>query len=262
MQNNQKIKISISTLSILILTILIYHYYKNYPEVILKSIYNRKYVSTLDSCQKWNGTFSTPPEPSILINRDTNFIYLSILLDKYKTFDFSLLRDGEFCDVCDDSMRTIVRAADDAERDYLKQRYGKDFQLLVRKQASMLNIKYRISYYENILKNIENKIYKEHFINDSIQVGIVDKTFLDSIPFTINISALRNKKYYNFQEQKDKLIFTANGKCLENGKYMLPTIGIVFHFDSLKTDFPYCKYPFKEVYLDYPIWGKVFNKLQ
>ena len=254
MKVNTKIIIFISIFCTLIGALLIYLYHgidlDLRHRVKRTDLYNKEYFSSLDSCKKWKGTFPSLPNPYILINKDTNFIYLAILLEKYKTLDYRFIRDDLFCDICGDSIWTLINASDDAEEDYLKERYGKSFKLITRKQATDLNKKYRINYYDKVLENISEKMYKRQMDKDSIEIGILNMNYLDSLPFIVKIDTSFNSDYYRFNEKKGILKFTATQRSYEDSsKFLLPSIAVLFYFDSLKTDFPYCKYPFKRVFL-------------
>jgi hypothetical protein len=217
MKINSKLIISVSIFCTVIGALLIYLYHRIDPDlrhrVKKTNLYNKEYFATLDSCKLWGGTFSSLPKPDILINKDTNFIYLAILLEKYKTLDYRFIRDFLFCDICGDSIWTLIHASDDAEEDYLNGRYGKNFKLDTRRLARLLNNKYKISYYDSVLQTISEKIYKRHIVKDSIEIGILNKHFLDSLPFVIKIDTSLNYDYYRFKERKEKPnIFSLNFK--------------------------------------------------
>lgn len=226
---------------------------RSFDDIKMSELYKKHYYETLDSCKKWGGTFSNFKDYYFLTNRDTNYIYTAILIEDYKTIDYRIFRDGLFCDICPDSIRTLIYSQDDAEDDFLNVRYGKNFKKLVRKRTKYLDQKYKIVYYDSILEKLTRSNYKRRILDNKLEIGILNKQFLDSLPFIIKIDS-SNSSYrepetkYIFKETKNELIFKATKQSYQEN-YTLPTINILFYFDSLKTNFPYCKYPFKSINL-------------
>lgn len=213
-------------------------------------LYNVEYKVRLDSCKKWGGTFTGQASPDCIVNKDSNYIYLAILLEKYKTLDLKYFRDGTFCDICSDSIWTKIYADDAADYDYLKSRYGNDFKKFVRMQAREMNEEYNIIHYNTILTELSEKAYKKRITKENIEIGVFDKTVLDTLPFRLKIDTSFNKDWFSFKETKDKIIFKATHESYNQPKtYLLPRISIYYYFDSEKTDFPYSRYSFKKVEL-------------
>jgi len=211
-------------------------------------LYNIEYKVRLDSCIKWGGTFSGQVSPNCIVNKDSNYIYLAILLEKYKAMDLKYFRNGTFCDICSDSIWTKIYADDAAEYDYLKSRYGNDFKKFVRMQAHEMNEKYHIIHYDTILTKLTQKAYKKKMTKNNIEIGVFDKTVFDSLPFELKIDTSFNKDCFSLNETKDKIILKAIHESYNQPKkYLLPEISIYFFFDSEKTDFLYFRYSFKKI---------------
>jgi hypothetical protein len=257
MKFKPKIIIAISTFCVLTGVLLVFLYSLTDPDTRFRErkteLYNKEYKATLDSCKKWGGTISRKIDVNRLANKDSNFIYLAILIEKYKTLDLGYFRGGTFCDICGDSIRTLIHAQDDAEYDYLKTKYGKEYRKFVRTEAHEMNEKYNIIYYDTILSGLSQKAYKKRITKENIEVGEFNKTFLNSIPFVVRVDTTSyhsNKDLFTFVETKDKIIFKATHKSYEDPKkYLLPKVSIYFYFDSEKTDFPYSAYSFKNILL-------------
>jgi hypothetical protein len=254
MKYNSKIIIAISGFCVLTGVLLVFLYSLTDPATRFRQkrteLYKKEYKAILDSCKKWNGTIYGKVDPTCLVNEDTNYIYLAILIEKYRAVDRIHLRYPNFGDIFGDSLWTGIQAQDDAEYDYLKSKYGKDFRNTVRILSRELNERYRIHYYDSILGGLTQKAYKKSITKDNVQIGEFNKTFLDTVPFIIKVDTSFSKGWFEFEETKDKIIFRATQESYdEPKKFLLPEISIYYYFDSEKTDLLYSKYAFRKVVL-------------
>lgn len=212
-------------------------------------LYIKEYNAALDSCKKWNGTFNWEIDSRFLSNNDTNFVYQAILIERYRTFE-----KKDLCDLHYENIITYGNAWKDAEYDFIKSKYGKDFKNTARIISRELNVKYKIHYYDTLLVSLAQKAFTKRMTKNNIEIGIFDKTFLDSIPFVVKVdttTAFSNKNWFSLVEKKHTIIFKATQKSYNDStKYHLPRILIYFYFDPQKTDFPYSKYSLKKIQLD------------
>ena len=253
MKYKPKIIITISSFCALTGVLLVFLYSLTDPATRFRQkrtdLYIEMYNAALDSCEKWDGTFNYKIDSTFLSNYDTNFVYQAILIERYRTYE-----QKNLCDIHCEPIVTYGNAHKDAEYDFLKSKYGKDFKNTARIISRELNAKYKIHYYDTLLTHLAKEAYSKRMTKNTIEIGVFDKTFLDTIPFIVRVDTstiFSFKEWFSIVETKNKIIFKAtHASYNDSTKYLLPRILIYFYFDPQKTDFPYSKYSFKEIELD------------
>lgn len=170
-----------------------------------------------------------------------------ILASKYN------FRPVSFMDIKEGEWEQYELATLDAIDHYFTSEYGDKFWVEIEKEAILLEEKYKVSYYKTLIPKIISVNYSRTMIDDSLEIGVLNKSALDSLPFYIivdTISTYNNSEYYQLEYETNKIILKAVDKHFQDTtKYLLPTAYVYIFWDSTKIDFPYNKYPLTKVAL-------------
>lgn len=256
MISKSKIIILVSAFCAIVGILLVFLYSQTDPSTRFRhkrtELYKKEYNAVLDSCKKWGGNYSGNISSKRLVNQDTNFIYLATLVEKYKIFDKKYFPSPNFGDLYNDSLMTLYHAENDAKYDFIKTKYGQGFKERVRLQSAVLNLHYKIHYYDSILTPLTRKSIIKRIVRNGITVIIFDKSFLDTLPFDVHIEtdSENDMNRVVVMDLKDKIkIRTERGIKKSGTSVDVPLLYACFYFSSTKSDFPYCKYAFKKLLL-------------
>lgn len=170
-----------------------------------------------------------------------------ILASKYH------FRPVSFIDIKEGEWEQHELAILDAIDFHFKNKHGDKFWDEIENEAIRLDQQYNVSQYDTLLPNIISKSYTRKFINDSIEVGILNTSDIDSLPFYLAVdtaSSFNNSENYKLEKTGSQIIFRATKRHFKDTtKFLLPTAYVFVFWDSSKTDFPYFEYPLAKVSL-------------
>lgn len=183
---------------------------------------------------------------------DANYDY-NVKMGEGEMLDFVLagkykLRRLNFPDYKFDGFQIKELALLDAWHEFIRSEYHVSFEE-IEQEALKISTEYRVQFFKDLTQNLTLNSIEKEITEDSLEIGRLKINFLDSLPFYILVDTFTVLNFFNkFQYEKNDSMITFLPKVKNETKLqLLPSLHILYYWDSSKTDYPYPQYPLNEV---------------
>ncbi len=138
----------------------------------------------------------------------------------------------------------------DAYLDYVKAKYGNDFQDKAKLKSEAIEDEFNIKYYKSNVEKLAKENFKKYWTKDSIENAELDLKWIYNTPFTIQFDTIYNKDWTKVIVSDSMLFFNAMAPSYMNKTAIdLPAISFVISWKP-ESKFPFKDIPFCRIYLN------------